>query len=99
MSDPVQRPVRRRAGPIRPSATLGLVWFAALLVFYSLLLILPEMLDALAELPPDADPVEAGELVARPIAGPRLGLAFALAALTLVVGARLQVLPGLRRDP
>ena len=80
----------------RPHFTLFLFYFAAFFVGYALLLILPEMLDALETLPPEADPEQEGAALAQRIAGPRLLGAFALAAATLGLGAWYEVLPGLR---
>lgn len=73
-----------------------LLWVAVLSVAYALALILPEMLGALEQLPPDADPAQAGRAVARAVAGPRLTAAIALATLTVALGAYWKVLPGLR---
>lgn len=81
----------------RPHFTLSIVYFAAFFVGFALLLILPEMLEALETLPADADPEAAGTELARRIAGPRLLGAFVLAALTMLLGGYYQVLPGLRR--
>ncbi len=79
----------------RPHFTLFLVYFIAFFIGFALLLILPEMLEAAESLAPDADPQEEGAQVARAIAGPRLLGAFALAALTLGLGAYYEVLPGI----
>ena len=80
----------------RPVFTVALLYFAALFVGYALVLILPEMLEAAAALPPGADPVAAGTPIAQQAAGGRLLEAFARAALTRGVGGYYQVLPGLR---
>ena len=79
----------------RPHFTLFLVYFVVFFIGFALLLILPEMLEAAESLPPDADPQAEGTQVARAIAGPRLLGAFALAALTLGLGAYYEILPGL----
>ena len=84
--------------PFRPHFTLSMIYFAAFFVGFALLLILPEMLEALEALPPDADPEAAGADVAKRIAGPRLAGAFALAAVTLALGGYYEVLPGIKLD-
>lgn len=83
----------------RPHFSLFLLYFAAFFIGFALLLILPEMLEAAASLPPGADAEQEGTALAREIAGPRLLTAFALAVLTLGVAAYYQVLPGIRPDP
>ena len=86
-----------RPPAFRPHFTVSLMYIAIFFVLFALLLILPEMLDALANLPPEADPELEGSRVAQRIAGPRLLVAFLLAVLTLAVGAYYQLLPGMRR--
>lgn len=80
----------------RPVFTVALLYFAALFVGFALVLILPEMLEAAATLPPGADPQAEGARIAQQAAGGRLLEAFVLAALTLGIGGYYQVLPGLR---
>ena len=94
---PSPPPRRRPPAAFRPSFTLSILYFAGLFIAFAMILILPEMLDALGTLPPDVDAEQAGAEVAQRIAGPRLLGAFLLAAMTLIVGAYYQVLPGMRR--
>jgi hypothetical protein len=87
---------RRPRPALRPQFTLFLIYFGAFFLGFALVLILPEMLEALEMLPPEADAQQEGAAAARRIAPPRLLAAFVLASLTLGLGARLRVLPGLR---
>ena len=87
---------RRPRPGFRPHFTLLLLYFAVCFLGFALLLILPEMLDALETLPADVDAELAGAEVAQEIAGPRLLAAFLLATLTVGLGAYFQVLPGIK---
>lgn len=80
----------------QPVFTVLLLYFAGLFFGFALLLILPDMLEAAAALPPGADPRVEGARIAQQAAGPRLFEAFLLTTLTLAIGAYYQVLPGLR---
>jgi hypothetical protein len=92
-------PARRshRPRPFRPHFTLSLFYLAGFFVLFALLLILPEMLDALAKLPPDANAELEGASIARRIAAPRLLVAFFLSAISFGVSAYYEILPGMRR--
>ena len=76
-----------RPPPFRPHFSLSLLYIAGFFAFFALLLILPEMLDAVAELPPGADAELEGAQLAQRIAGPRLLAAFFLAVITFGGGA------------
>jgi len=89
----------RRRAAFRPSFTLMLLYVAGLSIAFSLLAILPEMLEALAALPPDVDPAEAGREVARAVAAPRVAGSIAIATIAVGAGAYWRVLPGLRGEP
>jgi hypothetical protein len=80
----------------QPVFTVLILYFAAFFIGFALLLILPEMLDAAARLPPGADPEVEGARVAQAAAASHLLEAFLLATVTLVIGAYYQVLPGIR---
>ena len=81
--------------------SLGLAVFGQAIpnFFFALLLILPEMLEAAASLPPGANPEVEGARIAQEAAASRLLEAFLLTTVTLVIGAYYQVLPGLRPRP
>lgn len=80
---------------MRPRFTLYMLYLVGLFFVYALLLILPEMLDALDRLPPGTDPDAFAQQAAHQAAGPRLLPAFGLAFVTVALGAYYRVLPGL----
>ena len=88
------RPPQRTG--FQPVFTVLLLYFAGFFLGFALLLILPEMLEAAAAMPPGADPRAEGARIAQLAAGPRLFESFVLTTLTLAIGAYFQVLPGLR---
>ncbi len=98
MSLPPDHPLagRRRAPAFRPSFTLALLYLAVFFVVYALLLILPELLTVLRDVPPGPEQQQIAQETARRSFGPKAGYALGLALATIWAGARLQVLPGLR---
>jgi len=101
MSDPQRVPRRPLPGPtFRPEFTLFLVYFFALFVFFALLLALPDLLEGMRTLPPDASIEEeraAGAEIARRAVAGRLSFAFIAALVALGLGAYTRVLPGIRK--
>ena len=97
--DPKQHPVlsRRRAPAFRPSFTLALVYLAAFFVLFAFLLILPELLTVLGEVPPGPEQEQVAREVAERAAKPRILWALGLALGAVGLGAYLEVLPGLKR--
>jgi hypothetical protein len=89
----------RSGGGFRPEFTLYVLYFFAFFLFFALLLAMPALLDALAQLPPAAS-IEAeraaGARIARRAVEGRLLWAFAAAVVTMAVGGYTKVLPGLR---
>lgn len=86
------------AEPVRfqPRFTVAILYFAAFLLFYWLLLAAPDLIDALGSpLAPDAGPEVLGEMVRKALAG-RLRLALLAALITLGGLAWARVLPGMR---
>jgi len=81
----------------RPSFTLALVYVVAFFTLYAVLLILPELLRVLAEVPPGPEQQEIAEQVAREAARPRIAYAMALALLSVGLGSYLKILPGLKQ--
>jgi len=79
----------------RPHFTLFILYFGVFFIGFITLLILPELMELL-EMPPGEEQQAASYRVAREVAGPRLGPAFALAALSLALGGYYEVLPGIK---
>ncbi len=80
-----------------PRFTLVILYFFGALVVWGILLSAPEMMQAWNELPPEADPAEAGrEAVRGALRGRMLTVALA-AVISLGALIWLGVLPGLRR--
>jgi hypothetical protein len=90
-------PLRRRAPVFKPSFTLALLYLAGFFTLYALLLILPELLNVLADVPPGPEQQKIAEQVARDAARPRLAYAMALAVGSVGLGAYLKILPGLKQ--
>jgi hypothetical protein len=79
-----------------PRFTLILVYFFAFVVAWGLALAAPEIAAGLRDLPPHADPAEAGrETVRRALEG-RIPTAVGAAVVSLGALLWLRVLPGLR---
>jgi hypothetical protein len=72
------------------------LYLVGFFVLYALLLILPDLLDVLAQVPPGPEQEAIAREVAREAAAPRLLPALALALATAGLGAYYRVLPGLR---
>jgi hypothetical protein len=87
---------RPRPPSFQPRATLSLVYTALFALFYALLLISPALFEVLRTVPPGPELERAAEAAAREAARPRLLIALGLAVLTVALGARYRVLPGIR---
>jgi hypothetical protein len=87
---------RRRAPAFRPSFTLALLYLLAFFLLYAFLLILPELLTVLRDVPAGPEQQQIAQETAHRVARPRLAWAVALALGSVGLGAWLQVLPGLR---
>lgn len=101
MSDPQRIPRGPRPGPtFRPEFTLFLIYFFALFVFFAFLLALPDLLEGMRTLPPQASIEEeraAGAEIARRAVAGKLSFAFIAALVALGLGAYTRVLPGIRK--
>ncbi len=97
--DPQEHPIlsRRRAPAFRPSFTLAVLYIGGFFVVFAFLLILPELLAVLRDVPPGPEQERIAREVAQRAAGPRLLWALGLALAALGLGSYLQVLPGLKR--
>ena len=97
--DPEQHPLlsRRSAPAFRPSFTLALLYLGAFFVLFAFLLILPDLLAVLRDIPPGPEQEQMAREVARQAAKPRLLWAVGLALGAVGLGAYLEVLPGLKR--
>jgi hypothetical protein len=82
-----------------PRFTLVIVYFFVSFMVWGLLLAAPEMLEAWGELPPNADPAEAGREVVRDALRGRMFTAGLAAVVSMGALIWLDVLPGLRRKP
>ncbi len=74
-----------------------MLYVAGFFFVYALLLILPELLRVLAEVPPGPEQERIASEVAQRAAAPRLLWAVGLALAAVGLGSYLQVLPGLKR--
>jgi hypothetical protein len=91
-------PLPRRRSPVfRPSYTLLMAYVVGFFVLYALLLILPELLRVLSEVPPGPEQQRIAEEVAREAARPRIAYAVALSLASVGLGAYLKILPGLKK--
>lgn len=95
-SDDPYKHLGRRPPVFRPHFTLGLVYLVVFFLLFAFVLILPSLLDVLAELPPGPQQEQAAYEIAREAARPRIFAAFALSVATVVVGTYYQILPGMK---
>ena len=97
--EPNEHPIlsRRRAPAFRPSFTLALVYLVGFFFAFAFLLILPELLTVLRDVPAGPEQQAMAEQVAQQALAPRLSWAVLLALAAVGLGAYLQVLPGLKR--
>ena len=97
--DPQEHPIlsRRRAPAFRPSFTLAVLYLGGFFLVFAFLMILPELLSVLRDVPPGPAQERIAREVAQRAAGPRLLWAVGMALAALGLGAYLQVLPGLKR--
>jgi hypothetical protein len=99
-----QVPLRPRRPAFRASFSLTLVYLFGLFILFALLLALPDLLQAVQQLPPGPEELSEEELelakqvARRALGGGRLFLAVGCAVVTLGLAAYLQVLPGLKRQ-
>ena len=73
-----------------------MVYLVGFFVLFTLLLILPELLRVLADVPPGPEQQKIAEQVARDAARPRIVYALVMALGALGIGSYLRLLPGLR---
>ena len=95
-SDDPYKHLGRRPPAFRPKFTVALIYLAVLFILFALLLILPSLLEVLAEVPPGPEQEKIAYEVARGVAGPRLYSAAALSIATVILGSYYKVLPGMR---
>ncbi|MBW2244133.1 MAG: hypothetical protein JRH01_19290 [Deltaproteobacteria bacterium] len=97
-----QVPLRPRRPAFRASFTLTLLYLFGFFILFALLLALPDLFQAVQQLPPGPEELTAEELelarqvARRALAGGRIFLAIGSAVVTLGLLAYLQVLPGLK---
>lgn len=97
--DPQEHPIlsRRRAPVFRPTFTLALLYLAGFFAVFVFLLVLPELLTVLRDVPPGPEQERVAREMVQAVAAPRLPWAVALAVAAVGLGSYLKVLPGLRR--
>ena len=76
---------------------MAVLYVGGFFVVFAFLLILPELLAVLRDVPPGPEQERIAHEVAQRAAGPRLLWALGLALAALGLGSYLQVLPGLKR--
>ena len=74
---------------------IALLYLLFFFFAFGLLLVSPELLEILRDLPPGPEQQERAQEIVREAIRPRLPVAGALALLTTVLGSYFQVLPGL----
>ncbi|MCZ6464331.1 MAG: hypothetical protein O7A09_08320 [Proteobacteria bacterium] len=99
MSDPVPRPRMPRTPSFTPRFTLVILYLFVFFMATSLLLILPDLMDVLAEVPTGPEQQRVAEERARAAMSGRLLPAFFLAVVGVGLGTYYRVLPGLRSGP
>ncbi len=99
MSHPPDHPLpaRRQPPAFRPSFTLALVYLVAFFVVFAFLLIMPELLAVLRDVPPGPEQERIAQQVAQKAFAPRAIYALALALAAVGLGSYLKLLPGLKR--
>ena len=95
-SDDPYKHLGRRPPAFRPHFTLGLVYLVVFFIIFALLLILPSLLDVLAQVPPGPQQEQAAYEIAREGARPRVYTAIALSVATVVLGTYYRILPGMK---
>lgn len=96
--EPGEHPIldRRRPPAFRPSFTLALLYLAGFFVAFAFLLIMPELVAVLRDVPPGPEQEAIAREVAQRVAQPRLVPALLLALGAVGLGSWLQILPGLK---
>jgi hypothetical protein len=90
------------AGPrptFQPRFTLSVLYVFAVFFVYCLLLIAPELYEVWRSMPPGPEQQEAAQRAAQEAIASRLWLAFLAAVVTILLAARANLLPGMRRRP
>ena len=88
---------RRSAPAFRPSFTLAVLYLGGFFLLFAFLLILPELLSVLRDVPSGPEQERIARELAQRAAALRLLWAVGLALAAVGLGAYLQVLPGLKR--
>ncbi|MFP6562883.1 MAG: hypothetical protein VCC02_00965 [Myxococcota bacterium] len=96
MERPTHPALRRRAPAFRPRFTLGLLYLVGFFFFFSILLLVPALVDVLENVPPGPEQEAIAKQVARHTVRPLLPVAAGLSLLSTLLGAHFEVLPGMR---
>ena len=87
---------RKIGGTFQPRFTLSMLYLFGFFFLYCLMLVAPSLLNVMQTVPSGPEQEAAAEQVAREVMRPRLWIAMVLSALTTVLGAHFERLPGLR---
>jgi hypothetical protein len=75
---------------------VGILYLLCFFFVYATLLVLPELLEVLAEVPPGPEQELAARDAAQEAASGRIWIAVGLTLATVIAGAYYRVLPGMR---
>ena len=89
-------PIRRRPPAYRPTALLGILYFAVIFFVIGLLLVMPELMKVLETVPPGPEQQELANRVAHEAIRPRMPIALVLAVGVTALGGYFGILPGLK---
>ncbi|TDI25757.1 MAG: hypothetical protein E2P06_04070 [Acidobacteria bacterium] len=92
----MSEPAQSRRPTFRPRFTLGIFYLLGVFFLYAMLLVMPEMIQALKTIPPGPEQQEAVTNMLQANMRPRLGIALVAAIATVLGGAVKGCLPGLR---
>ncbi|MCH7709900.1 MAG: hypothetical protein IH884_15540 [Myxococcales bacterium] len=92
----MSEPAQSRRPTFRPRFTLGIFYLLGVFFLYAMLLVMPEMIQALKTIPPGPEQQEAVTNMLQANMRPRLGIALVAAIATVLWGAVKGWLPGLR---
>ncbi|TDJ14632.1 MAG: hypothetical protein E2O66_02750 [Deltaproteobacteria bacterium] len=92
----MSEPAQSRRPTFRPRFMLGIFYLLGVFFLYAMLLVMPEMIQALKTIPPGPEQQEAVTNMLQANMRPRLGIALVAAIATVLGGAVKGWLPGLR---
>jgi len=98
MPEPNRPPLPRRRAPagFQPRIALGMLYVVGFFFLFALLMVLPELLDVLEQVPSGPEQQQLAEDAAHEAIGSKIYVALAGAILLTGLGGYFQVLPGLK---